>query len=194
MNFWKVIEENLWNEGFDVLNENESIQWDSEKGSHTIELKNIAINGDKIAWYQDEEYGRCWVKIKYPNGIILNWQPLSNHSDFGFSFHYIKWFQNKLIVIYTENKSGVTDIIEIEKLRINEIYSGNITDINIEKDNIYLRENENFIKIIHLNTELTKINEISNNKFIESFSGVELKSFQYYFLPNLDSEYNKNYS
>ena len=193
MNFWKEIESNLWNEGFEVMNENDSIEWHSEKGSHRIDLKNIAINKDKLAWYQDEEYGRCWVKIKYPDGIILNWRPFSNHSDFGFNFHFIKWFNDRLLIIYTENKTGVTDIIEIDKLKVETLYSGNISEIQIENSLIFIKNNSEFIQIINLSFGIKESEKLNLHDFKLKFPNVEMKSLSYFFM-NYETDYNKNYS
>lgn len=191
MNFWREIESNLWDEGFDVMNENNSIQWESEKGSHKIELKNIAINGDKLAWYQDEEYGRCWVKIKHPDGIILNWRPFSNHSDFGFRFYYIKWFENKLILIYGEKHREY--IIKIENLKVETLYVGDISEIQIENKFLFVKNHEGDIQIINLNSEQTEVCKLTNSEFLSKFPDVNLKTYSYFFM-NFENEYNKNYS
>ena len=191
MNFWKEIESNLWDEGFDVMNENDEIQWESEKGSHKIELKNIAINENKLAWYQDEEYGRCWVKIKHLNGIILNWQPISNHSDWGFQFHYIKWFGNRLILIYGEKHREY--IVQIENLNVTVLYVGGISEIQIMDEIIYIKNDNNIVQMINLKSEYTKIYSTTINDLKQSSLDIELKSYSYFFL-NFENHYNKNYS
>ncbi len=190
MNFWKEIESNLWDEGFDVMNENESIQWESEKGSHKIELKNIAINGNKLAWFQDEEYGRCWVKIRQTNGIIVNWKPFSNHSDYGFSFHYINWFENKLIIIYGEKHSE--NIYIIENLKVESLYKGFISEIQIEENVFFIKNFKGTIQVINLNSEKVETDIFTSAEFELKFPNVRLKSYSYFFM-GFEEEYNKNY-
>ena len=191
MNFWKEIESNLWNEGFDVMNENDSIEWQSEKGSHRIDFKNIAIDKDKLAWYQDEEYGRCWVKIKYPDGIILNWRPISNHPDWGFRLKYIKWFKNQLIVIYGEKHCDF--IIKIDDLKVEELYCNNIAEIQIIDNLIFVKNFSEIVLVINLNLETSEIVKMPYNEFKMTFPKVKLEPEWGYFVI-LDENYNKNYS
>ncbi|WP_452222090.1 hypothetical protein [Lacinutrix salivirga] len=191
MEFWKTIEECLWDEGFDVMNENGSISWESEKGNHTIKSKDVAIAGNKLAWYQDEEYGRCWVRIKKSNGIVINWKPISNHSDFGFRLSYIKWFVDKLIIIYCDKHS--TYVVKIENLTITVLYIGNINKIQIKENEIYIQDSQNteFIQRIKLYSESTTINCVPIANLKNLTINVEWDSFDYYFM-KLNEDYNKN--
>ncbi|MEM0544089.1 hypothetical protein WFZ85_15980 [Flavobacterium sp. j3] len=189
MNFWKEIEENLWDEGFDVLNENGLIEWESEKGNHSIEYKNISIDKNKLAWYQGEEYGRSWVKIKHSNGLILNWKLKSNHSDYGFDFRFIKWIGDKLIVIYTEKHNDY--VFSIENLIVTELYSGNISEIKLTDNVIYIKKENETVELINLETDQITFSNMTINDFNILHQNVELKPF---WNLALDKEYNKNYS
>ncbi|AGC76933.1 hypothetical protein LX97_03302 [Nonlabens dokdonensis] len=193
MNFWNDIEDCLNNEGFEPLIENESIHWQSERASFNIKYKDIAFEGNRLAWYQDEEYGRCSIKIKYANGIILNWQPKSNHSDFGFRLHYIKWFGYKLIAIYTEKHR--TYIVKIENLTVTILYGGNIDKIKITNDRIFVKEfqNNDFFQFIYINSDPFSESGVYCIPLVNLKSKVlqiELESFNNYFLI-MDKEYNK---
>lgn len=190
MSYWKKIEDCLWDEGFDVMNENGSISWESEKGRHSIKSKDVAVDGNKLAWYQDEEYGKCWIRILKVNGIVINWKPYSNHADFGFKLHYIKWFGNKLIVIYSE-KHG-THVVQIEDLTITQLYVGTIGKIQIKENEIYiLGPTPEFYHRILVNAERTSLNCLPIANLNNPTINVELDSFDLYSM-KLEEGYNKS--
>ncbi len=191
MEFWKEIEEHLWDEGFDVLNENGTIQWRVEKGSHSIEYQNIAIDGNKLAWYQDEEVGKSWVKIRHSNGMILSWKPISNHSDYGFRFHYIKWFGNQLVIIYGEKHREY--IVKFEDLTVTVLFTGNISNLQISDEKIYVKNYKDIIQVINLSSINLTIYTITENDLKNYPIEVELKPKTDFFV-RLDPNYNKNYS
>lgn len=189
MNFWEEIESNLWNEGFDVGHKNDLIEWRSEKGSHSINYKNIAIDNTKLAWYQDEEYGKCWVKIRYSDGIVLNWKPISNHSDYGFQFHFIKWFGNNLIIIYGEKHAEY--IIKIEHLKVDTLYRGSIDEIQIDDNLIFVKKNGEDVHIINLHS--LEINQMPFDELKTTYPNADLKRYDFYFNSlYFDKDYNKN--
>lgn len=190
MNFWEEIRYNLWNEGFDVLNENDVIEWKSENAFHSINYENIAIDNNNLAWYQNEEYGRCWVKIKHPDGFILNWRLLSNHPDWGYRFKYIKWHNNQLIIIYGEKHRDY--IIKIKDLKVETLYNDRITEIQFFDNSIFVKSFSEIVQVINLNSETTEIKEVSHNVFKTTYPNVELKPESSYFLL-LDKNYNKNF-
>lgn len=191
MNYWKKIEDCLWDEGFDVMNENGSIFWKSEKGKHSIKSKDVAVDGNKLAWYQDEEYGKCWIRILKANGVVINWKLASNHSDFGFKLHYMKWFANKLIVMYSE-KSG-THIVKIEDITVTDLYIGSINKIHIKEDCIYIHgyPTEEFYHYIQVNAERTLLNCLPIANLNNPAINVELDSFDLYIM-KLEEGYNKS--
>jgi len=193
MEFWSKIEECLWDEGLDVLNENGSIIWESPKGlEHIIRYRDVAYDGNKLAWYQDEEFGRCLVRIQYTNGIVLSWRPESSHPDWGFTVHYIKWFGDRLIVIYREKHTIY--VVKIENLTITVLYQGGISYIQMVKDIIYIQnwDNKDFVHQIQLNPESTLLNCLPISILKKRTIAVELESFDSYFGKlKLNGEYNK---
>lgn len=191
MEFWSIIEECLWDEGVDALNEDGVILWKGSIGSsHSVRYKDVAYDGDKLAWYLEEEYGRCTIRIKYANGIILNWRLASKHQDYGFRMHYIKWFGDKLIVIYSEKHTD--RIVEINNLTINFLYVGHFNNIQIVNDNVYVQlfHNQGFIHKVSLNSKYSNVERMSITTLKSPTLNFELETFAFYFF-KLDEDYNK---
>ncbi|GLB48750.1 hypothetical protein [Neptunitalea lumnitzerae] len=191
MKFWDIIILNLWNEGFDVINEDNIIEWESEMASHAITLKNIATNGNQLAWFQHDKtnFGRCCVKIKHNDGIVVNYQPFSNHSDDGIQLYYIKWFGEKLIIIYDE-KHG-TRIVAIENLKVTELYVGLIYNIQIANNNIFIEDTEVGILLITINAESNEEYRLSLPDFKRKHRTIKMRNFSYFF-NDYEDDYNKD--
>lgn len=191
MKFWDIIEDCLIDEGVDAVNEDDAILWEAEMGSFSIKFKNVAVDGDKLAWYQEEEYGKCLVRIKRSNGIIISWNPIeSNDQDLVFKLLYIKWFGNRLIIIFEENLR--TKIIQLENLSIAVLYNGTSSQIAIKEERIYVKDynGEEMVYEISLRKEITVVNYLSKTKLQERRPAIELSPCQWFFM-KLDKSYNK---
>src|SRR5690606_13893817 len=132
-----------------------------------------------------------WVKIRYSKELFINWRPLSHHSDYGFRFHFIKWFGNQLIIIYGEKHKEY--IIKIENLKVETLYSGDISEIQIEHKVLFVKNHEEIIQVINLHSEHTAVSKLTNNELESKFPDVQLKPYSYFFM-NFENDYNKNYS
>src|SRR6218665_895917 len=103
MNLLDKIDDLLFLEGLDTELTEHSIKWKDSFGAEcSIISYHVASNGETIAWFQDNEAGKCFIRILCKNKATFNWKLSSNHSDYGFSCNFIRWFDNKLIIIYKE--------------------------------------------------------------------------------------------
>lgn len=191
MKFWGIIEDCLLDEGVDAVNEDGAILWKAEMGRFSIKFKDVAVDDDKLAWYQEEEYGKCLIRIKRFNGIIISWNPIeSNDQDLVFKLHYLKWFGNRLIVIFEEN--GRTKVIQLEDLSITVVYNGRPSQIAIKEERIYVIDDngEEMAYEISLIKEVTTTTYLPKKVLQERIPAIELNPYQWFFM-KLDKSYNK---
>ncbi|MFM9951862.1 MAG: hypothetical protein ACKV1O_28280 [Saprospiraceae bacterium] len=86
------LNDNLWNQ----------LLWTDENGDEcSIYEENIAIETDKIAWFQSSKRDNHLLKI-YECGIEFVWIPFTYNPVFGCRCLLIEWYKNHLLFIYQE--------------------------------------------------------------------------------------------
>lgn len=88
----KMINGREWNE----------IRWISESGDECyIYQDDIAVEGDKVAWFQSSKRDRHLLVI-YENDSSYSWVPETYSPIFGCTCFLLEWYKNYLIFIYQE--------------------------------------------------------------------------------------------
>ncbi|MCS3800786.1 hypothetical protein [Niastella sp. OAS944] len=78
------------------------ITWKDESGDECfISQDDIAIEGDKIAWFQSSKHDRHLLKV-YENDISYSWVPETYNPIFGCICLLLEWYKDHLIFIYQE--------------------------------------------------------------------------------------------
>lgn len=158
MDFLTKIEGVLRNEGIDVEPSSYSLKWtDSFKEKWVINLKNVAYNGKYIAWFQEAGIsGKDVARIIYKDGLVLTWNLKGYHSGYGFECRYIKWFQDMLVLWYT-NK-GRSYFVKIEGMSVTVLHQGSISHLAFNRNRFLIKDfNQDHIVRISLSDSETLI-------------------------------------
>jgi hypothetical protein len=150
-----IIDDELISDGFNTNLSEGQIIWKDGFGAENEVLKaNIAYSGKDIAWWQTSEVGKDLLRIKKANGLIINWRPESNHSDF--RCNWLKWFGEQLIVMYTDKHNQF--VFRFEGLEFKKIFVGKIAHQVIKDEVLYIREPE------WHNAQVLRLNLLSDNE------------------------------
>ena len=139
INLLDIIDDELIDDGIDseIINDYQ-IGWKDTFGAENFIYKsNITYNEKDIAWWQNSDVGKDLLRIKKPNGIILNWRPAGNHADYGFKCNYIQWFDDVLIVMYRNKHTDY--IFRFKDLEVKKLYGGSIGSYVIKNELIYVQ-------------------------------------------------------
>lgn len=115
MNLIQVVLDKLIEEGFNPtvetflypIGETKNIVWTDPAGSqYKISTDtNIAIEEDKIAWFQSDGEANHLLKI-YQKDSLFSWIPKTHNPIFGCYSLLLEWYEGHLIFIYQE-KHGI---------------------------------------------------------------------------------------
>ena len=96
---------------------------------------------------------------------------------------------------YTKVISDSTNILtdKIENLEVEALYIGDISEIQIENKVLFVKNYQETVQVINLNSEQSEVCKLTNREFLTKFPNVNLKTYSYFFM-NIENEYNKNYS
>ena len=180
MNILNEIDELLIDEGFDTTLTENSIEWKDGFGAEcSVSKYEVTANNDgTIAWFQNNEVGKSLVRILFNNHTTFNWRPTSNHADWGFNCNFLRWFGNKLIIIYKEKHAHY--LVKIENFNIDILFVGYITHICLTPENIFYikkMDNKGVVQKISLRDNQTMVNTIPETN-IEGMPNVTLKEFR----------------
>jgi len=175
----RKIDDLLNEEGFETKLTETGIEWKDAFGVEcSVAKNNIVQNNDGLlAWFQDNEIGKYFVRILYKNYTTFSWRVYSNHSDWGISCNYIKWIGNKLIVIYREKHAHY--LVKIENFNVYILFIGSISHLCLSEENVFHikeRENKGVLHRIYLNVYQTSVNIIPERN-VERITDVQLKEF-----------------
>lgn len=150
------------------------ITWKNNFGADCeVFIRNCAVNGENIAFFQfTDDYNNSMIRI-FNNEYSVNWRLKGNQFPH-VECHYIKWYDETLIVIYKEKFHYY-------------IYSINgltLKHFNADLTKVFLKNNELYFSDIH-NPEIRKISlpdlELTEVKDDE-IEGLELHNPALYFM------------
>lgn len=140
----KIFKANQWNQ----------LIWTDEKGDEcSIYEDNIAIEDNKIAWFQSSKRDNHLLKI-YESGIEFAWTPLTHNPVFGCFCLLIEWYKKHLLFIYQEKHDIYICTVENETVK-HFNFPG--AEIGRKGDIISY---ENYMKILPNKVRLIKIPEL----------------------------------
>ena len=119
----EIIQEELFQDNIDTELKDVCIFWKDNFGAENeVQFKQIAVNGDLIAWWQKNEVGKELVRIKVKDGIIMNWRPPINTIGLGFpGCDFIKFYHQFLVIKYRDNHHYRIFIIDTNLILVEEI-------------------------------------------------------------------------
>lgn len=140
------------------------ITWKDESGDECcINQDDIAIEGDKIAWFQSNHWEKHLVKV-YENNSSYSWEPETYNPVFGCLCLLLEWYKDHLIFIYQEKHC-----IYICSIKDNSVKHFHFHGEDIErKDNLisydsYMDRLADKVRLIQL-PELTELEPISKTE------------------------------
>jgi len=180
MDILKKIDDVIYQEGFETKLTENDIEWKDAFGAecYVTKFETVQNKDGTIAWFQNNEIGKCFVRLLYQNNTTFNWRVYSNHSDWGIDCNHICWFGNKLIIIYKEKHSHY--LVKIENFNVDILFIGLITHICITEENvIYIKQKDNkgILQRIYVNIYQTSVNSVPE-KYIEKMPDVHLENFE----------------
>lgn len=118
-----IIEEELFQDNIDTELKDDCIYWKDNFGAENeIQLKQTAINGNLIAWWQQNEVGKELVRIRIENGVIINWRPPINTMGLGSGgCTIIKFYHHLLVIKYRDKHRHRIFIIDTNTILVEEI-------------------------------------------------------------------------
>lgn len=124
-----IIEEELFQDNIDTELKDDCIFWKDNMGAENeVQFKQIAVNGNLIAWWQKNEVGKELVRIKVKDGIIINWRPPINTMGYGFpGCDFIKFYHHFLVIKYRDKHHYRIFIIDTNTILVEEIAKDSYT-------------------------------------------------------------------
>ena len=138
-----IIEEELFQDNIDTELKDDLICWKDNFGAENeININQIAVNGDIIAWWQNNEVGKELVRIKVKDGIIINWRPPINTMGLGSSgCDFIKFYHQFLIVKYQDKHRKRIFIIDTNCIQVEEIGTDGYTKkVKMKGNRLFIRD------------------------------------------------------
>lgn len=166
-----IIEEELFQDNIDTKLEANLIYWKDNFGAENeVRIDQIAINKNRIAWWQNNEVGKELVRIKINDDTIINWRPPINTmglSSMGCDF--IEFYLEFLIIKYQDKHRERVFIIDTNNILTEEIQtSGYRKKIKLVDNKLFLQEQPNGqITMTSIQTGNINTGIISNSYLME---------------------------
>ena len=130
-----------------------------------IDRDHIALNEDKLAWFEEEHYSNYYMLHIYEGEKKLEWEPISHNLSFGCDAYLLKWINKKLLFIYKEKHDIYICIFDNMEL----------TEVHFHGDELFYDGEKVYVKDYHGNGPFVRVIKIPEMRQLSDVSYEELK-------------------